>query len=400
MPVVRTVKKVVILGGGIGGRTVLENLYKYAQKEKGLLIEALLIDRKEYGETTPFAVRAWVVPAMAEAFGGKLQDVYQDYTSPFLSVRFVVGEVRRVSAHSVHLCRPSDGRYEDNAELEEIPFDALLVATGTNYPIFKGSAVHIEERKEELRQWAERISNANRVLIVGGGVVGVEIVGEMLAINPQKHITLVHSEPLLVPSNPRRVGDQVLKKLSGFPNVKILLGQKVDLEQVRTLGLAGTHEYTTTKGETITADIAILTVGNQRPNTTMFEQALGDTLTPTGFIKVHPTLQVEGHENMFVIGDALNLQVAKLASNCRWQADIVAKNVLAYLKSAKKLPAQFNGKLTPTNKAPGMVTLGPMFGILALVNMFGRSPSGAWASKMKTDLLMKSNPSAPVTWKR
>lgn len=54
----------------------------------------------------------------------------------------------------------------------------------------------------------------------------------------------------------------------------------------------------------------MLTTGNSRPNTQMFEQDFPNVLTPQGFIKVLPTLQVEGTENIFALGDAANIPVS------------------------------------------------------------------------------------------
>ena len=73
MTIVRTVKKVVVLGGGPAGRSVLESLYKVSKKEKKVRLEVLMVNRVEYGENTPLAVRAWLVHAEANTLGQSLQ---------------------------------------------------------------------------------------------------------------------------------------------------------------------------------------------------------------------------------------------------------------------------------------------------------------------------------------
>ena len=52
-------------------------------------------------------------------------------------MKFIVGEASSVSPNSVQIRRPVEGIYTENSNLEDIPFDALVVATGVSYPVFK-----------------------------------------------------------------------------------------------------------------------------------------------------------------------------------------------------------------------------------------------------------------------
>ena len=148
----------------------------------------------------------------------------------------------------------------------------------------------------------------------------------------------MHSEERLLPSNSPKVSALALRKLNRFPNFKILFGQKVDVQEVRAYCLSGTfymldcmvarvmwvaarvmylqsiqylrqyaflgqHEYTTSRGEKIFADVALLTAGNLTPNSGMFQRELGQVISNTGFIKVAPTFQVQGLDNIFALGD-------------------------------------------------------------------------------------------------
>lgn len=84
----------------------------------------------------------------------------------------------------------------------------------------------------------------------------------------------------------------------------------------------------------------------------------------------------------------------KLAANITPQADAVAKNVVAVLSASK-----LSGKVKPGYTSPGLVIMGPTFGIMSLVSMFGRSPSGTWVSNMKTKVVFLGYKPKPVEWK-
>jgi len=395
---VRTVKKVVILGGGPAGRGVLESLYNYAKtKKNSLKLEVIIVDKKDYAENPPANIRALVVPDFNKYAVVSYQELYHNYESPFLSVQIIVAEVIKVSPNNVQIRRPNErGAYEaDGAAIEEITFDALVAATGTRYPLFKGTALHFDQRKEEITNFIQRIKNANHILIVGGGIVGVELVGEILDVSPQKQITIVQSGDRLVPSNSVGASSITLKRLRTFPNVKIHFGQRVDAQEVLEHGYSGAqHEYRTTKGEVVNADLAFLTAGNEAPNTEMFQHDLASVLAPNGYIKVRPTLQVEGHDNIFAVGDCAALTVGKLAANLPAQITTVAQNVVAIL-NASKLPSKYGNK---GYEAPGLIPLGARFGILAILSFFGKPVSGAWVSSLKTKFLVEKSGLKPVEW--
>jgi sulfide:quinone oxidoreductase len=62
-----------------------------------------------------------------------------------------------------------------------------------------------------------------------------------------------------------------------------------------------------------------------------------------GFVKADKfTLQVNGHSNIFVIGDAANLPSSKAGSVAHFQAEVLHENIMGYIKG-KPLKAMFDG---------------------------------------------------------
>jgi NADH dehydrogenase FAD-containing subunit len=53
-----------------------------------------------------------------------------------------------------------------------------------------------------------RLNSAKSILIIGGGIVGVELAGEVLAKMPDKKITVLTSGPRLIADKPAEIGEK------------------------------------------------------------------------------------------------------------------------------------------------------------------------------------------------
>jgi apoptosis-inducing factor 2 len=65
-------------------------------------------------------------------------------------------------------------------------------------------------------------------------------------------------------------------------------------------------------------------------------------LTPSGFIKVEPTLQLPGYPRIFAGGDVIDWAEQKQAGKTHAHAAVIANNILALLGS-KKSTIQYKG---------------------------------------------------------
>jgi len=50
-----------------------------------------------------------------------------------------------------------------------------------------------------FKAYQQRVKNANRIVIVGGGAVGVQMASDLKQVYPEKNVTLVHSRDHLMP---------------------------------------------------------------------------------------------------------------------------------------------------------------------------------------------------------
>lgn len=199
-----------------------------------------------------------------------------------------------------------------------------------------------------------------RIVVVGGGISGVELAGELAALRERKspwrrvpEVTLVGAEPRLVPILPEKVGDRARA---------ILAAQGVDVRTGARLTAVHDGGVTIREGAEeleIPCGVAVWT-GGIRPAPMLAK--LGLPLTEDGWLAVAPTLQCfptdRARAGVFACGDAVRViggtgrwPTMQRAIECIWQAKVVAKNVLTLLAApadAKEVPPLFPHRLRTT----------------------------------------------------
>ena len=74
-----------------------------------------------------------------------------------------------------------------------IPFHYLVIATGGTYgaPLRNQQNIFIGDRLDHVKEMQNRIKLANSVLVVGGGPAGMELVGEIRHLYPDKMVGIM-----------------------------------------------------------------------------------------------------------------------------------------------------------------------------------------------------------------
>ena len=227
---------------------------------------------------------------------------------------------------------------------EPIRFDYLIIATGSSYA-FPGKVAEIENSRavDLYRQLHEKIRNAQQVLIIGGGPVGVELAGEIATDFPAKEVTLVHRHKTLLRPNVyneklyARVQDE-LEKL----RVKLILDDRVEIPNRQHLNyIEGKKTYVTERTrQSIAADLTFLCIGAPVNNRSLINGPLKAKVNPqTGRLIVNNHLQVDGFENIFAIGDISDRE-EKLAYLAGEQASYVAK-LIPCIQQKKAYPKEY-----------------------------------------------------------
>ncbi|NXR38304.1 AIFM2 factor, partial [Zosterops hypoxanthus] len=100
----------------------------------------------------------------------------------------------------------------------------------------------------------------------------------------------------------------------------------------------------TEKGTEVVVDMVVLCTGI-KINSSAYAAAFGDKMASNGALKVNEHLQLEGYENIYVIGDCADLKGPKMAYHAGLHADIVVTNIINSL-TQKPLKTYNPGSLT------------------------------------------------------
>jgi NADH dehydrogenase FAD-containing subunit len=154
----------------------------------------------------------------------------------------------------------------------------------------------IESQKKLAAAEGAKVLSSKSVLIVGGGLIGTEVAGEIAACvgKGKINITLVHSGVHLCPEMNDKAAAMVKAQLEG-------LGVKVLLNERATKGDGDV--YTLKSGATIVAESVITTTGFYACND--FMKDLSGALNAKGFIQTNDSFVVPGGQGkIFAIGIA------------------------------------------------------------------------------------------------
>jgi len=316
-------KKVVIIGGGFTGTQCAMIL----QKNKNF--DVTLIDNKPYFEFTPGILRTILEPEHEK----KIQAVHKNYLK---KSKVINGDVTEISNKQVRIKK------------EAYEFDYLVITSGSSYdsPI-KEEGLIPATRAKELAMYHGNLERAKKVLIIGGGLVGVELAGEICTHYKNKDLIICHSrEELIGRNNPkaRKYAEKFLKK----HGVKIIFGERGKKKDKNVI--------ITDKGTKIRADMMFMCIGI-KSNYEFMKKNFSKVLNERNQIKVNDYLQVEGQKNIFAGGDISGIKEEKTAQTAERHGDFIIENILN-LESKRDL------KKYSSKKRPMLISLGKKDAIL------------------------------------
>ena len=275
------------------------------------------VDHTEYFENAMGTERAL---SQASAF----KNISREHKS-WLKCTLVVGLAKEItSKHVVVQTKSGDVSLE---------YDILAVAPGFEYPVFKSTSLQTYKERQQYWEYTEgQLKKAKSVLVVGGNSTGVETAAFIAALHPHVKVTIIHARERLYDTSPIAVSDHLLNFLNS-KNVDVIFNSKVNLDDYKDWeDLKLTRQvYKTTTGHQIEADLVIKCV-NGKPNTQMFLANFGSAVNEKGLLKTRPTLQLEGHDNIFVTGDISNLPHNHAYGNLEPAIKVALANITAFAK--------------------------------------------------------------------
>ncbi len=305
--------RVVIVGGGFGGLRVAKRL-------KNTPVQVTLIDRCNYHLFQPLLYQVATGALSPANIASPLRNVLKNQKN----TRVLLAEATRIDAAGRRVIL-SDG---------EIPYDTLIVATGSSHQYFGHDewekfapglktvedATAMRRRILLAFEAAEREADPAKLnawmtfVVVGAGPTGVELAG---ALGEIAHDTLQHDFRHIVPSEARillvEAADRVLppypptlseaaRKMLARLGVTIRTGATVMNveEHAVTIRENGRVEAIPTRTVLWAAGVLASPLGGA------LAQGAGATVDRVGRVVVQPDLTVPGHPEIFVIGDLAN----------------------------------------------------------------------------------------------
>ncbi|WWC58396.1 uncharacterized protein I303_100936 [Kwoniella dejecticola CBS 10117] len=397
-------KNIVIVGASAAG----QQLANYLSPNLPTSHRIILIDALDYAFWPIASLRAAVVPGWEKKVTVPLT---QETVFPADSIHKLVvpNKVVELKENSVVLENPFEGS-------NEIPFCKCILATGAQQPSPMRPAVGSTRQgwEDSLAKTQGEIKQANKIVVIGGGAVGLEIAGEIRAAYPDKTITVVHSsEHVLHPTpdapNPNGKAHSyssppTLPKLS-LTLEKLLKEMKIDLitndkvvipanqstpeEWSGAFGLQdGVKTVKLQSGKTLEADYVFVSIGN-KPNVSLVESADKGAVI-SGLVGVDEYLRVISDtpnsplsRNYYAIGDCSSTPGWKTYMGADYDAKGCAVNIANEAKG--KAPKKY---VRPTLAAM-MIPLGPekgagtlTFPVVGTWQVPGAMVKGAKGSKL------------------
>ena len=297
--------RVVVAGGGYGGIAVAKALDDVA--------EVVLVEQREEFVHHNAALRALVDPEWTDR-------IFLPYGNLLRHGRILRDHVVRVGG----------GGEVTLSSGERIAADYVVLATGSAYPFpAKMDVFGTTAAKGRLRAAREAVAEADAVLLLGAGPVGLELTGEIKDRWPDKAVTIVDpAADVLGGQYPDEFRAELRRQLDAL-GVTLLLGTSLMEDPVSEAGQAKAFTVTTRSGHRVNAGVWFRCFG-VAPASGYFSGS--PARTTAGTLRVTPHLRVTGHERVFALGDLVDLPEAKMARAAGMQAEVVAANIRALIE--------------------------------------------------------------------
>jgi apoptosis-inducing factor 2 len=301
---------VVVVGGGYGGVNVAKSLDDVA--------DVVLVEPKDAFMHNVASLRALADPSW-------LPRIFLPYDGLLAHGRVVRDRAAKAEAGRVTLA--SGG---------EIEADYVVLATGSDYPFPAKSDLDVTaEAHAKFRAAHAALDAASRVLLVGAGPVGIELAGEITAVWPDKHVTLLDAADEILGARFRADLKAELRRQLTDVGVELLLSSPLAAGPPTAPGELGEFTVVTQSGTEVTADIWFRCYGVS-PVSDYLAGELAAARRPDGFVEVTPQLQVAGQDRVFAVGDVADAD-HKHAGSAGRQAQVVAGNIRALIAGETEL---------------------------------------------------------------
>jgi len=342
-------KRVIIVGGGYAGTNLARALDSRA--------EVCLVEAREHFVHNVAAIRSVVNPSL-------LEKIVIPYDRLLRRGRVRQGIVANAFDGGVMLA--------DGATIEG---DIVVVATGSHYARpFKPTLHGARAFEDSVKAAHASLLATDRVTIVGGGAVGVELAGEISTAHPRKRVTLVSGTSTLMPGYSAKLARSLEAQLRA-KGVAIHLSTRVESLDATDSPYLGTLQGMPYAAENQLVFPAL----GARPITAIFRHMPAAYFDAQGRVKVDAWLRPAGAQRLFALGDAAAtgdpMTIVAITRQVPWLAKVIAATLAG--ESPKSLPAY-----VPWSSRGILVPLGPRDGASMLPLMRDGVLVGNWTTAL------------------
>ncbi len=246
------------------------------------------------------------------------------------------------------------------ADGTQLKGDIVVCATGLKLDEFWKPRTVVttpEERINNLIQLRQNVSKAKSVLIVGGGVVGVEMAAEIVTKYPKAEVHIVHAGERLLPYQAPKVAKVAYNFLKNR-KCKIHLNATCEEQDGGyVLKAKGSNAVTwdskfAAGSSVIRPDVVVQCTGGKPFTEYLPSKAKNDF----GQAKVDEYLQVVEMQGVYAIGDINDVKGVKTGQGATAQTEYLFNNLLEIAKGSNKPKSEIK-KFTPAVAAV-IVSLG------------------------------------------
>lgn len=249
-----TQDKFVIVGGGSAALSAAQ-----AIRKRNRTASILMLTEEEY--------RPYYRPALSDLLSEDLPD---DRLYVFDSAWYEDNRVELRTKTRVEKIEP-DQKVVVTGEGESIPYTKLIYAAGarSNIPPFKGlenRGVYSLRSLSDALILKEAIKAARKAVVIGGGVLGLEAVWEMVSSGTE--VAVVEYSPRIMPRQLDEPSSLRLQQLMESKGVKLYLGKGVE----EIVGDGQVQGVRLNDGQLLEAELVLLSTG-VKPNVELAREA-------------------------------------------------------------------------------------------------------------------------------
>src|ERR1700732_4666974 len=243
---VQTMKnKIVIYGAGMAGAMLASRLAEN--------FDVTVVAPTNYFEVPMAMPRLMVQPGLAD--------------KAIISIADALPKAHHIHGHLAELTSAGGLVDGDDGARQMVTGDISVLATGSRFAgqLLRSLSGSMEERKAVFHRLEASLSAARRILIVGGGPVGVEMAGEIVETWPGRSVTIVESGAHILGGTAKSASTHAAKFLEQR-GVTLLARERIESPSPGSGVSVEPGEARTTSGKLVGYDVILWWIGGRPHN--------------------------------------------------------------------------------------------------------------------------------------